>query len=500
LAPLCNTKHTDRIHQLSIVVNAEYSDRALLLRRQLNNHWESLLPELERAFDALTPTGKWLHIPKLQLKISVGDTKDLERYLPKLLRHAIMEQLPQDIDTQEVIQQGEDPQQEPNKPTHLKTTINNIDLLRDYLKTGRLPWYAKSDVDWQPLFYDLITGKLPQLLLTAIQSGDSYQSFRLLALMQANDLKRIPDIISTIATNASEQTQKYSTPIINALINDELKTTGPHQKLWILSCLLTHHMLGSNTRSSHPLKSIPMAQRLTEPQLNQWLNAREWSTEQRIYLQQTIFSQITNITAQTETDNSVSGHIISTAKQQPEQQERVQQSDEDSCDNQEHVIAQQIYFAGAILLHPYIPHYFQACGIDKTISAQQREKAAAILAYAITGEEKIVEYQLDLIKLLIGLPLTYPLPLAAGLVNDDDKAEAENMLMSFISHWRAIKNTSTSGLRQTFLQRPGLLKKQDQGWLLKIERSGVDVLLDQLPFGYSVVKLPWMQQPIHVEW
>ncbi len=492
------------IHQLSIVVNAEYSDRALLLRRQLNNHWESLLPELESTFDALTPTGKWLHIPKLQLKISVNDTKDLERYLPELLRHAIMKQLSQDIYTQEVIQQGADPHQESNQPTHLKntteTTINNINLLWDYLKTGRLPWYAKSDEDWQPLFYDLITRKLPQLLLTAIQSGDSYQSFRLLALMQENDLEKIADIIGTIATNSSEQTRKYSTPIINALINDELKTTGPHQKLWILSSLLTHHLLGRDTPSSHPSKSIPMAQRLTEPQVNQWLNAREWPTEQRIYLQQDIFSHITNVTAQTEINSSVSGHIISTAKQQPEQQERVQQSDEDTYNNQEHVIAQQIYFAGAILLHPYIPHYFQACGIDKTISAQQREKAAAILAYAITGEEKIVEYQLDLIKLLIGLPLTYPLPLAAGLVNDDDKAEAENMLKSFISHWRAIKKTSTSGLRQAFLQRPGLLKKQDQGWLLKIERSGVDVLLDQLPFGYSVVKLPWMQQPIHVEW
>ena len=37
-------------------------------------------------------------------------------------------------------------------------------------------------------------------------------------------------------------------------------------------------------------------------------------------------------------------------------------------------------------------------------------------------------------------------------------------------------------------------------WLKQEVQHGHDVLLDTLPWGIGLVLLPWMEQPLHVEW
>ena len=53
---------------------------------------------------------------------------------------------------------------------------------------------------------------------------------------------------------------------------------------------------------------------------------------------------------------------------------------------------------------------------------------------------------------------------------------------------------------QSFLQRPGWLGRSERGWLLRVEPASFDLLLTSLPWTLSLVKLPWMPQPLHVEW
>ena len=62
-----------------------------------------------------------------------------------------------------------------------------------------------------------------------------------------------------------------------------------------------------------------------------------------------------------------------------------------------------------------------------------------------------------------------------------------------IEQWRILKKTSVDGFRESFLQREGRLSLQENGWSLKVARASYDVLLDQLPWGISVVLLPWMK-------
>ena len=79
--------------------------------------------------------------------------------------------------------------------------------------------------------------------------------------------------------------------------------------------------------------------------------------------------------------------------------------------------------------------------------------------------------------------------------------EAAAMLEAVIRHWEVLKNTSIDGLRSAFLNRPGkVTPREDGGWLLQVEASGVDILLDQLPWTVSMIKLPWMNTMMWVEW
>ena len=37
-------------------------------------------------------------------------------------------------------------------------------------------------------------------------------------------------------------------------------------------------------------------------------------------------------------------------------------------------------------------------------------------------------------------------------------------------------------------------------WLLRVERASHDLVLDRFPWSWSWLKLPWMGDPLRVEW
>ena len=160
--------------------------------------------------------------------------------------------------------------------------------------------------------------------------------------------------------------------------------------------------------------------------------------------------------------------------------------------------------AGLVLLHGFIPHFFEATGIELTderqIVSECLPRAAALLHHLATGSRSIYEYELALIKLLLGLEPQDDLVVADGLVNEGDCNEALELLQSAIGYWSVLKNTAPNTLRSTFLQRYGLLYPGEQGWHLRVEGQAFDMLLNYLPWNISLIKLPWMLRPLYTEW
>lgn len=156
--------------------------------------------------------------------------------------------------------------------------------------------------------------------------------------------------------------------------------------------------------------------------------------------------------------------------------------------------------AGIVLLHPFLPVFFEGLEIASAGQIADQEKALALLAYLATGTEETPEYELVLPKLLTNVPLASPVPLKTEL-NENERLEADALLDAVLKHWDALRQTSRDGLRGSFLLRHGkLTQKTDGSWLLQIEPQTYDILLDHLPWSISMIQLPWMENMLWVEW
>ena len=159
--------------------------------------------------------------------------------------------------------------------------------------------------------------------------------------------------------------------------------------------------------------------------------------------------------------------------------------------------------AGLVLLHPFLPAYFEACGFldeEKQFkNGPARVAAVQSLAFLATGELTLPEFQMVLHKILCGMPIKEPLDLYFN-VTAEVKAEADQLLKAALNHWKSLKDTSPDGLRVNFLCRNGKITQKDSGWHLQVKREPFDMLLNRLPWGIGLVKLPWLGHIIHVDW
>jgi hypothetical protein len=156
--------------------------------------------------------------------------------------------------------------------------------------------------------------------------------------------------------------------------------------------------------------------------------------------------------------------------------------------------------AGVVLLHPFLPRFFDGLGVATGDELVDPGRALCLLHHLATGELTAPEHQLTLAKVLCGVALDEPAAADVGLT-DAETAEAIAVLDAAIGHWGALGGSAPDALRREFLMRPGMLAVDADGdWLVRVEARTIDVLLDQLPWGVSLLKLPWMDRLLRVEW
>ncbi|HNP26829.1 MAG TPA: contractile injection system tape measure protein, partial [Nitrosomonas sp.] len=172
----------------------------------------------------------------------------------------------------------------------------------------------------------------------------------------------------------------------------------------------------------------------------------------------------------------------------------------DSADTSDEVF--YIQNAGQVLASPYLPRLF---GLLELIEAgtftnrQVAERAVHLLQFMVSEETHSPEYRLLLNKILCGLPAGIPVCNQIEL-SHRERDTIEDLMRGMIRNWKTIGKTSIEGLRETFLQRQGQLQLKDGIWFLTIEPGPFDVLLDQLPWSFSVIKHSWMERAVHVTW
>jgi len=158
--------------------------------------------------------------------------------------------------------------------------------------------------------------------------------------------------------------------------------------------------------------------------------------------------------------------------------------------------------AGLILFHPFLVTFLERVGLlveRKFPEPKAANRAVLLLQYLASGSEESLESDLVLNKILCGLPVQEPVPLRF-VPTEDEIRIAEELFEVLAERWSQIGNTSVEGIRNSFIMRKGMLSFTDDGWKMRVEQRGYDILLQTLPWAFGIVKTPMMEKALLTEW
>ncbi len=160
--------------------------------------------------------------------------------------------------------------------------------------------------------------------------------------------------------------------------------------------------------------------------------------------------------------------------------------------------------AGLVILHPFLKALFEQldlCEKDGTWKKKRNQHKAILLTqYLVNGTQKIQESDLILNKLFCGFSIEEVVNVKLKITKKE-KEKCNNLLEAVKEHWKVMNRSSIEALQETFLQREGKLELlRENEYELRIEEKGVDILLEQLPWGLGMIQTPWMEHYLHCHW
>ncbi|RMB56174.1 hypothetical protein EAX61_15505 [Dokdonia sinensis] len=158
--------------------------------------------------------------------------------------------------------------------------------------------------------------------------------------------------------------------------------------------------------------------------------------------------------------------------------------------------------AGLILVWPFLRSYFEQLGMldgDNFKDSESQHRAVYLLQYLVYNEIDFSEYRLPLNKILVGMPLVQPVTPVASLTTVEIEI-SESLLNGFKANWSKLENSSLAAVQENFMQRDGSLSRSENGYSFKVESTTIDVLMHDISWSFSAIKLLWMQMPLYVDW
>lgn len=519
--------HMIRQQYVHVELNGTESDGLALQRRLPDLCQQWLTPVIEQTLERCAPPDGHLIIERLEIDVGTLTLESLEQALPDLvseaLEHAIREQ---------VLTEGGSSAVQEADPVQHKTARQSLnEAFICFLETGSLPWSFRLPEgthleqalldSWQETATLGTPARMVSDAILQVLASDTVRQ-RLVRQFSPAFLDALLPALSLEAKNAVDEI----VAILRSDVLSPIKIKSFQQQLWqnVLADVATGRVLSARRLVSESWATLPM----TTAESTGLASVLEYH-----------WPGITGeISAQTnqidQMESTVPTYPESEAKPDPDpiddppapafgdawgiqkvpetqnipitqdaEGKRDGPADRETSSIPEHPEAREgIYLqnAGIILLHPFLPRFFAMLNIADQNTLLQPERALCLLHFLATGQYMPLEYELVLPKLLCNIPLLTPVKTNLDLTDTEVK-EAVVLLEAVIGHWNVLRNTSHDGLRGTFLLRPGKVTLRDDGdWLLQVESNSVDILLDQLPWGISMIKLPWMDTMLWVAW
>lgn len=487
-----NGKHI--INRLKYHVLGVPVDKAFLIKEEAATYIKGPLSNrMQLLFDKYFPGRENIQIDKIELSVNFArgeiDLQQYEKQLLELLEKQLQKNAPKKSSAKFIKKEGRVTEESiPVSQITNTTNYNAADAFIFFLKKGYLPWWFK--IATQQEFEKQLIGiievadqRMLALLLRQPTMRDSKSIHRFVQQF-SNDFK-----IKLAACYFAEDfvsIEKIHRVFIELIAGS---FTRPSKKIKSsLSSKANIHMLHSvKSKAESIFWNIFLSAVDKEHSFSQFEN--EIKISEREILELATDPVLESSALRNLLKEIGKQHYKPDAVQTDHENKNMIQPDEEIFINN----------AGLVLFHPFIVTLFNAMGITDEEHIIDSAKAVATLNYLCGYEDIQPEFEWPLIKVLCGLEVSDSVEYLAVL-SDAEKLECNAMLQQVVDYWVALKQTSIEGLQQTFVQRFGKLSVNENGWLLQVEQKTVDILKDRLPWGVSMVKLPWMKQLLTVEW
>ncbi len=516
-----------RIFRQKWQVSTQSEKQAFAIRKELHQEWEGrLLPIFDKAFGEYVSDNEIVHIPKIEINLKVSYGKELWEEIADGLYQQLSELL-----------RSENPNVfggSGNKPELVTIPLkqHRFELLLYYLENGVLPGDSAFQPDGMVTVLPEAIQENRQQLMEYIRRNKVSQPFlfRLIQFLQVEEIVRLTEEVSRALPQIANEELNL---LLQGLLIPELSHFNLHTSKMLAAAFLHAANCHDNPTTVPDWKEaaarllskeglfyferffsyLHKKSRLS-PSSVHWKNHFSGPSEYLVINRQNIVSQLPGKEIVAGFWNGKEIDVISNRKNSTEPNSYFAKSMASQTSstkplfsnpalNQPGELGISVQFAGLAFLHPFFSSLFTISGIitegDKQIPVRNLAKAAALLHFVATGREELFEFELGFIKLLLGMEPSGPLAVSEGLLTQSQMEEVESMLQAVVSLWSSIGNTSNDGLRTTFIQRNGMLYPFENGWKVILESAAYDMLLNTIPWSYSIIKLPWMYKPIFTE-
>ena len=468
-----------RIRRLLWRIKLDSAEDAFALRARLTRTVKTeVLPELERVFDGLPSGDDLVQIERLEVTVQVADTDSLERATVEVICSDLRARL-----TNLAAAPGGVSADPDTAVRRASVRVSRLAALLHYLETGTVPWYAEpasADLSYVRELEETAGTEMAAVLqrLPASPAATAVFLFRLLSLLPD------PAWVSVVHAVARHRHRPDESGVIEAverIATAPERSSARHARLELAAAIIAGWFA--------PMAAEAPPEAGSKPTVS--------SDAQRL------FDRLALPTRLAKPINSPRFSYISPGDDSPPPaigDRHLSASPPET----ERTFGVPVSYAGLVLLTPFLPRLFAARNVahpgEKSLNAEALRRAAALLHFAASGENDGHEYELGLIKILLGVPLDQPILFASGILNRGDRDAIETLLSDVVEHWRVIRPMSIDAFRESFLHRRGLLIDARGSWHLRVEASPIDSFLDYLPWSLTTLTMAWLPAPITLDW
>ncbi len=160
----------------------------------------------------------------------------------------------------------------------------------------------------------------------------------------------------------------------------------------------------------------------------------------------------------------------------------------------------EIHNAGLVLIHPFLEPLFKTLKLtefDAFVNRDAQIQAMYMLDEICPSNNNGSISPLSMI--LCGITSTDQITSNANTIDNMMKDEVNHMLQATINNWDAVGNISIPVFIDEFIKKRGVLNEFEDSHQLTLESKSTDILLERLPWSINLIKLPWMNKILSVE-